>query len=452
MTEKAQQFIIFLGDVALLFLSLYLALTIRHQAIVTAEIWAEHWPTFTWTFLIWIGVLYISGVYTISNIRNDIKAFVAATQIIGINFLLAITFFYVFPAVQLTPKTILGITTIIFFFLFLAWRRLVYRFTSKTMVKNVLMIGSNNTVTELQHILDHNPQYGYRLAAVLTHDARDGIGNLPDYQDQKQLDTVLKKHDISLIVLDNESRNSNKLVTNLYQHLNERLEFVSLTDFYESITKRISLDTIDQFWFLENLQEGEKRFYDALKRLVDIVFAVCFGAIALALLPFLALLIVISYSGPVFFTQIRLGKNGKPFRAIKLRPMVPDAEKHGPQWAAKNDPRVTPLGRWLRKLRLDEIPQLVNIFRGEMSFVGPRPERPEFVKTLEQEIPFYRERLLVKPGLTGWAQINYKYGATTKETIKKLQYDLYYVKNRSLVLDLGIILKTIKTVLSGAGQ
>ena len=146
-------------------------------------------------------------------------------------------------------------------------------------------------------------------------------------------------------------------------------------------------------------------------------------------------------------------KNGKPFKAIKFRTMIKDAEKSGPQIAVKNDNRVTKLGKALRMTRLDEIPQLFNIIRGEMSFVGPRPERPEFVEELEKDIPYYRERLLVKPGLTGWDQISGEYHSASKaDSLKKLQYDLYYIKNRSLFLDVGIILKTIKTVLSAVGR
>ena len=148
-----------------------------------------------------------------------------------------------------------------------------------------------------------------------------------------------------------------------------------------------------------------------------------------------------------------VGKNGKEFLAMKFRSMVKDAEKNGAQWATKNDSRVTRFGRLMRKTRLDEIPQLINILRGEMSLVGPRPERPEFIELLSQQIPFYRERLLVKPGLAGWAQLlGPAYGGSEKETLEKLKYDLYYIKNRSLMLDLSIILKTIRVVLGGRGQ
>ena len=165
------------------------------------------------------------------------------------------------------------------------------------------------------------------------------------------------------------------------------------------------------------------------------------------------MLIAVDSKGAIFFKQIRTGHDGKNFTAVKFRSMYQNAEQNGPEWAKKNDPRVTRIARFFRKTRIDEIPQLWNILRGEMSFVGPRPERPEFIEKLSAEIPFYKERLLVKPGLTGWAQIlGPAYGGSREESLIKLQYDLYYIKNRNFFLDLGIILKTLNTVLKGSGQ
>ena len=452
MSEKLRQFILFSGDIILLHVALFFALCLRYRALVDPSIWQEHWFSFSSIFVIWVVVFYIAGFYTLTNIRNDLKFYVSASQILGINILLAITFFYLQPGV-LTPKTILLLTSLIFFGLFVIWRRLAHRYISSLALKRrVLIIGNNISVQELTKLLDLNPQLGYEIAAILSHEPRNEIGNVPDYRNPQELEIIVKKHHINTIVMDNRSRESKALIDNLFQYLPRRIEFISLSRFYENITKRISLETIDQFWFLENLQEGSKRLYDLGKRAVDIVAALAAGIISLPLLPFICLIIVITQNRPIFFSQERLGKNGRPFRAIKLRTMVRDAEKNGPQWASRNDPRVTAFGGFLRKTRLDEIPQLWNIVRGEMSFVGPRPERPEFVADLEKTIPFYRERLLVKPGLTGWAQINFPYGASTRDAVIKLQYDLYYVKNRSLILDLAIILRTIKTVLSAGGR
>jgi lipopolysaccharide/colanic/teichoic acid biosynthesis glycosyltransferase len=165
-----------------------------------------------------------------------------------------------------------------------------------------------------------------------------------------------------------------------------------------------------------------------------------------------AILVKLTSPGPVFYKQTRMGVDDVPFTVMKFRSMRTDAEaKTGAVWATRNDPRVTPLGKWLRKLRLDELPQLFNVLKGDMSMVGPRPERPEFTRLLEEKIPFYRQRTCVKPGLTGWAQINHKYGDTIEDTIAKLEYDLYYIKNLSFALDMYIIFSTVKIVVLGRG-
>ena len=454
MNIRIRQFILFFGDATILYASLFLALSIRNQAFINETIWSSHWPLFSIAFALWIAVFYITGAYSINNVKNDLRTLIDAGRAMGINILLAVAVFYALPQTQLTPKTILLITGIIFFGLFMIWRRIIYGpISSKAFKRRVLVIGNNETVREITGILDHNPQYGYEMAAALSHDPHEGIGNLPDYKDAEALESIIEKHKISVIVMDKKSRTSDKLINNLYQHLDKKLEFVSLSEFYENVTQRIPLEDINQFWFLENLQEGKKNFYDGAKRATDILASIIGLIIALFFGRIIALAIISSNGRPIFFIQTRLGKNGKPFRAIKFRTMVVHEEKHGPQMAEKNDARITPIGALLRKTRLDEIPQLINVLKGEMSFVGPRPERPEFVKELEQTVPFYRQRLLVKPGLTGWDQISGEYHSPShQDSLKKLQYDLFYIKNRSIVLDLGIILKTIRTVLMFAGR
>ena len=407
MSLKIRQFILILGDITLLYLSLFLALSIRNQQIISEKIWSDHWPIFSLAFIIWIGVFYITGAYSINNVRSDFKSIMDTARAMGINILLAVSVFYILPQTQLTPKTILLLSGIIYFLLFIVWRILIYRsISSKALKRQVLVIGNSKIVKEIVSILDYNPQYGYQLAAALFHDSHDYAGNLPDYKDPEQLEKIIKKHKISIIVMDQKSRTSDKLVNNLFHHLDKKLEYVSLSDFYESITQRIPLEDINQFWFLENLQEGKKNFYDLLKRITDIIVSVVGLIISLIIGSIIALAIAITNGKPIFFIQDRLGKNGKPFKAIKFRTMIKHKEKNGPQMAEKNDSRITPVGSFLRKTRLDEIPQLFNVLKGEMSFVGPRPERPEFVKELEKTIPFYRQRLLVKPGLTGWDQIS----------------------------------------------
>jgi exopolysaccharide biosynthesis polyprenyl glycosylphosphotransferase len=219
---------------------------------------------------------------------------------------------------------------------------------------------------------------------------------------------------------------------------------------YEELLGRIPVKHLRRDWFPVPPWNTAiaPTFSLVSKRMLDIVLALVGLVVLLPLFPLIALAIFIESPGPIFYKQERLGKGGKTFRVIKFRSMIPNAEKEGKAvWAQKGDTRITRVGQVLRRTRLDELPQIFNILKGDMSVVGPRPERPHFVEQLQQEIPFYRTRLSIKPGLTGWAQINYRYGHTVEDALIKLEYDLYYIKRQSLLLDLLIIFRTISVVL-----
>lgn len=227
----------------------------------------------------------------------------------------------------------------------------------------------------------------------------------------------------------------------------------SIIAYYEQFWNKIPIFNLKSTWFI--FSEGflllRSTFRFRVKRLSDILFS---SALLVATSPFFALgviLIKLTSPGAIFFRQTRSGEFGEPFEILKLRTMRLNAESNGPQWSFKGDNRITPVGRWLRMTRIDELPQLVNVLRGEMSLVGPRPERPEFDEQLKKAIPFYDLRYQVKPGITGWAQVSYRYGASVEDAQEKLQYDLFYIKRYSLIFDLMIILKTIRVVLKGAG-
>jgi lipopolysaccharide/colanic/teichoic acid biosynthesis glycosyltransferase len=193
--------------------------------------------------------------------------------------------------------------------------------------------------------------------------------------------------------------------------------------------------------------------YPILKRLADIMMALIGLFIFALMLPVIALAIILDSRGTIFYSQSRTGLNGRRFKIVKLRTMIPNAEaKTGAVFAQANDNRVTRVGRFMRKTRLDEVPQLWNVLKGDMSVIGPRPERPEHIKRLQAKIPFYRTRHIIRPGLTGWAQVRYRYGANDEDSLVKLQYDLYYIRHQSLLLDLNIIMRTVRRVLSMSGQ
>jgi exopolysaccharide biosynthesis polyprenyl glycosylphosphotransferase len=231
---------------------------------------------------------------------------------------------------------------------------------------------------------------------------------------------------------------------------------VSVTDtasLWEEIFCELPIESVSAVWFAGNLQNARsRRPFLTFKRALDIIAAIIIGILSAPLWPVIAAAIKLSGPGPILFSQVRLGLNGQPFTLYKFRTMGMDAEANGAQWATKNDPRATPVGRFLRHTHLDELPQIWNILKGEMSFIGPRPERPEFAAALEKSIPYYDLRYLVRPGITGWAQINYRYGSSTDDAKCKLAFDLYYVKNQSLFTELKVTLKTALMVFRGEGR
>lgn len=222
------------------------------------------------------------------------------------------------------------------------------------------------------------------------------------------------------------------------------------TSFMERTFFRVPVEHISPEWFFQLNTSGDYALYRAAKRMADLFVAAVGMLLAGPLLVLAAVLIRLESRGAAFYSQVRVGQFGRPFRIWKLRSMRNDAERAGAQWAAKNDSRVTTIGRILRCTRFDEVPQFINVLRGDMSFIGPRPERPEFVRELAHTLPFYDQRHLLRPGITGWAQINYPYGATQEDALNKLKYDLYYIKHASLMLDIQIVLRTIGAVMKGA--
>ncbi|MES0488604.1 MAG: exopolysaccharide biosynthesis polyprenyl glycosylphosphotransferase [Leptospirales bacterium] len=247
---------------------------------------------------------------------------------------------------------------------------------------------------------------------------------------------------------------TNAMQNELMQARLSGVRVYDLTDFYEMTWQKVPVLNINKKWFV--FSHGFDLIHNPIgirvKNLIDIVVAISGLIISSPLLLLTSLFVLLDSKGPVIFKQTRTGVNGKPFTLYKFRSMRTDAEKKGAQWASKNDERVTRVGKIIRKLRFDELPQLLNILKGEMSFIGPRPERPEFDKKLKAKIPYYNLRNSLKPGITGWAQVMYPYGASIEDAREKLEYDIYYIKNYSLLLDLTILIRTIKVILHLQGR
>ena len=318
--------------------------------------------------------------------------------------------------------------------------------------RGLLVIGEGPVTGSIIRSVRRGSVPGYRLIGVVTSD-RVGAGlggDIPVVGYMDDIDRVFREHDIAEIVVAETAMRSPKYQRAALAGLRLGCRVTDETTFYESTYGEVPVSHITPHWFLTADLKGHRTEHSVLKRLLDIVVA---GTGLLASLPLIVLIAFanrITSRGPVFYTQTRVGKGGRHFTLIKFRTMLPDAEAGGSTWASANDPRVTPLGRFLRRSRLDELPQLWNILKGDMSLVGPRPERPEFVGPLSAIIPFYEERHLIKPGLTGWAQINYPYGSNIADARRKLQLDLYYIKHTSHELDLIILLRTFGTFFLGS--
>ncbi len=320
--------------------------------------------------------------------------------------------------------------------------------------RNTLIVGFNEKGKEIFDLLKKYPALGYRVVGFIRTDKRRG----GEYKGAKVLGSVerineiIKEYDVKEIIFALDSNEHDKLL-DLIGRCDEEVNFKIVPDLYDAISGLAKTNQIYGFPLIEIMPELMKPWEKVVKRLIDILVSLIVLVVGLPLWILISILIKIDSRGPIIYKQERVGKDGKIFTLYKFRSMYENAEAMtGPTWATKNDPRVTRIGKILRKLHLDEIPQFFNVLKGDMSLIGPRPERPMFVEKLSREIPLYKRRLKVKPGITGWAQVKYKYDESIEDVKKKLQYDLFYIENMSLRMDLKIIAYTILHVLSGKGQ
>ncbi len=437
MNLKFKTFIIFIGDIVILYGSLVLALLIRYGAednfFVFSSNLTNHLAPFSLIFAVWVIVFYLTDLYDPRNFKNNINFFKNFGLTLLINGFLAVLFFYLIPIYGITPKTNLLIFLIIFGVLSSLWRYFFNYFSGAIgSPEKILIIKPEHQNTEVENLINfinHNPQLGYKIEHQLKE------SNLVE------LETILiKKFDIAIIPTHLQEKA--KITKLMYKNFSGDYRVINFSEFYELIFKKIPLSELEEAWFLGNFVHRSK-IYENIRGLIEKILALALIIILSPIFILIAILIKISSTGPAFFKQIRVGENEKEFDLYKFRTMTRTDFK---EWTIENDQRVTKVGKILRKTHLDELPQLFNILKGEASFVGPRPERPEFVSLLKEKIPYYKIRHLVEPGVTGWAQIKYRYGSSVEDAYEKLQYDIYYLKNRSFVLDLLIILKTIKSV------
>lgn len=448
--------IFFLGEGGLIFLALLIGITIRFHGQIPHEamrhsVWLR---VLAITFVVQLS-LYYHDLYALKSAQKTFDLSVRIVQAIGAACILLAAVYAAYPALILDQ----GIFFIGLFFLlaFLVSWRFGYQYVCQhgIMSEKVLLVGSGELATLICREIGENLDSGYAVAAVMDSSGgaslaqRLGVDHYADYDTMCEL--ALDRGIRKIIVALDEKR-GNFPAEALLRCKTAGLTILDGISFYEALSGKILAKGTLPSWLI--FSEGFRRhaIRKAAKRLIDVVLSTVGILLTLPLMALIAAAVKVSSPGPVFFRQTRVGQREKPFEVIKFRTMREDAEATcGPVWATEDDPRITTVGRVLRKLRLDELPQFWNVLKGEMSFVGPRPERPVFVAQLKERLPYYGERHTVKPGLTGWAQVNYGYGASEDDALKKLEYDLFYIKNMSLMLDLFIVLKTVQIVLFGKG-
>lgn len=341
----------------------------------------------------------------------------------------------------------------------LLWRWIYIRiFTAPRFMRRVLLVGGGKAGrTVLRAIRNHQPQ-PFHLIGIIDDNSQK-VGSVIDgysvLAQSNQLLEISAQKEITDIIVAISGEMQGATFQTLLDAQESGVEITRMPVVYEELTSRVPIKILETDWLLRSFADDTRvsSFYEVGKRILDVAGGVIGSLILLLILPFVGIATLLDDGWPIFYTQTRLGKGGHPYEIIKFRTMIKDAEADGkPQWASEDDERATQVGRILRKTRIDEWPQFLNVLRGEMSLVGPRAERPKLVEHFQRHVPFYRARLLVKPGISGWAQINFSYAASIEETITKLEYDLYYIKHRNLWLDLTILLRTPGTMFGMRGQ
>jgi sugar transferase (PEP-CTERM system associated) len=406
--------------------------------------------------------MYYFDLYDSAVVSNRREALVRLIQVLGVAYIALGVLYYLYPPVKLGR----GIFHLGFLFvglLLLLWRRLFSAINStQRLAERVVILGEGSLAESLAHEIEMRPELGIRLAgraqlpAIENHFGNHEIAEMPVILSQTSFCEGLAigrpVRGIDRIVVAMEERRGKLPVDLLLSLKNRGVQVQDGNDVYESITGKVPIESIRLSWLLFSPGSHASRLFLIYKRFASVLISIVGLLLSVPLVPFVILAIKLSSPGKVLYWQNRVGRDDKIFRCYKFRTMRSDAEADsGPMWAEDDDPRITRVGRFLRKTRIDEIPQLLNVFKGDMSLVGPRPERPEFVAALNEQIPYYHLRHSVRPGITGWAQILYKYGSSVEDAKEKLRYDLYYIKNSSVGLDLLIVLNTVKIVLLSRG-
>jgi len=450
---KKRRWLLLFGDLTLVLAATQISPWIRIDPSV--ETFSYYTGASTFTFLLYMIMLYIFDLYNMERTYLSKDTALRLSVAVVTAGLIAVIIFYTLPRWKYGRGIFFIQMALVSGFLF-GWRWIYSRlFAEGIRQADVLILGAGRSATALYRLLE-NAVSPYRIVGFLDDDpAKMGriVGPASVLGTTDKLLEIADQRGVEIAIFATPHDGSHKLIDHALRARLHGLTIIDMPAVYEEVKRAIPVEHLRYDWLLfsQGFDLISKQYVQKIKRLIDFVTS---GLLLIIFAPYMLLTsiaIKLESRGPVFFRQERVGKDGKVFTVWKFRSMRLDAEKEGAVWASEDDLRVTRVGRLIRSLRVDELPQVLNIFLGEMSIIGPRPERPEFVTDLESRIPYYTIRHSVRPGITGWAQVNYPYGASVEDALKKLEYDLFYIKNMSIFLDIKILLKTIGVVLFGQG-
>lgn len=433
--SRKTPFILLVGDLVAFLGALWLTLLVRYGGLPSEDVFYGHFVPFSFLFIIWVVVYFISGLYERQTVvvNSRLSQYLIYAQLI--NIALAAIFFYFVTFTALTPKTNLIVYLIISSILILLWRLKIYQMISPERKQAALIIGSGSDLHELVQEVNSRGRYNFSFTQIYDLDKPQQVPDITD---------------INTVVIDFYDKRTQAIMPQLYELLFSKVQFVDMHNVYEDVFEHVALSLLTHNWFLDNISVHKKHVYEILKRSMDLFIAIILGIISLVFYPFVWIAIKSEDRGPVFIMQERVGRDGKIIRIPKFRSMK-SSDKG--VWVTEGDNRITRVGKILRQTRIDELPQLWSVIKGDMSLVGPRPDIYDLGMKLSAEIPYYNLRNLIKPGLSGWAQIRQELPPQSlEETKMRLAYDFYYIKNRSLLLDLKIALQTIATLASRVGK
>jgi exopolysaccharide biosynthesis polyprenyl glycosylphosphotransferase len=450
-----KKYILLSVDIAIIVVSSVLACVMRFTFLKGIDYIADYFFSFLVTGLVYLATFYIFDLYQFTEDFRSSHFFFKVTQAVLVASIVNALLYYGTWSLKL-HRGIFALNTLFIFALILIWRYSFSALLSGELFRHkTVIVGSSAQVQAIVDVINLNPGSGLDIEGLvipLPADRPDNIPRIKELGDKIDADQ-LERMKVDTLLVDNSVRDTKDLIRALIGCSHRGIRIVDIATLYEKLTSKIPFDFIDDQWLLLSLMSRNKVFHDRLKRGVDLLFSALLLLLLSPIMALAAVAILLETGRPIFHVQERIGPGGKRIRVFKFRSMFQSEEPAtSAEMTSEKDKRITPVGKIIRRWRVDETPQLLNVLFGEMSLVGPRPEREAFVKEFDEKIPFFSERLTIRPGITGWAQVKYGYAATLAEMKEKLMYDLYYIKNRSLWLDLLILLLTVKVVLIGKGK